>query len=59
MKGLIPRMFDYLFQQIELAPQDVEFNIKCSFMEIYLEKIQDLLDRKQFELRQPRKTISK
>lgn len=45
MKGLLPRMFVYLFKQIELADPDIEFNIKCTFLEIYMEKIQDLLDR--------------
>jgi hypothetical protein len=38
-------MFTYLFKQIEEADSAIEFNIKCSFMEIYMEKIQDLLDR--------------
>lgn len=46
MKGLVPRMFLYLFKCIEGADADIEFNIKCSFLEIYMEKIQDLLDRK-------------
>ena len=41
-------MFVYLFQQIEKADSAIEYNIKCSFMEIYMEKIQDLLDRKSF-----------
>lgn len=39
-------MFVYLFSQIEQADEALEFNIKCSYMEIYMEKIQDLLDRK-------------
>ena len=38
-KGLIPRMFNYLFDQIESADADIEFNIKCSFLEIYMERI--------------------
>jgi len=38
-------MFNYLFSQIENADANIEFNIKCSFLEIYMEKIQDLLDR--------------
>jgi kinesin family protein 5 len=46
MKGLIPRMFDYLFEKIEEAPEEIEFNIRCSYIEIYMEKIADLLDRK-------------
>ena len=39
-------MFTYLFDKIEAADADIEFNIKCSFLEIYMERIQDLLDRK-------------
>jgi kinesin family protein 5 len=38
-KGLIPRMFGYLFKCIEEADADIEFNIKCSFLEIYMERI--------------------
>jgi kinesin family protein 5 len=41
-------MFGYLFKQIESADADIEFSIKCSFLEIYMERIQDLLDRKFF-----------
>lgn len=39
LKGLLPRMFTYLFSQIEATDANVEFNIKVSFMEIYMEKI--------------------
>lgn len=46
LKGLLPRMFGYLFNLIEKADSAIEFNIKCSYMEIYMEKILDLLDRK-------------
>ena len=38
-KGMIPRMFGYLFECIEQADADIEFNIKCSFLEIYMERI--------------------
>ncbi|CDW78393.1 kinesin motor domain containing protein [Stylonychia lemnae] len=50
LKGLLPRMFVYLFKQIEKADSALEFNIKCSYMEIYMEKIQDLLDPKKNNL---------
>lgn len=43
-------MFSYLFEMIEKADPAIEFNIKCSFLEIYMEKIQDLLDRKLQQL---------
>lgn len=38
-KGLIPRMFEYLFERIGAADSAVEFTIKCSYLEIYMEKI--------------------
>ncbi|EAS03052.3 kinesin motor catalytic domain protein (macronuclear) [Tetrahymena thermophila SB210] len=42
--GLIPRMMDKLFDMIADAPSTIEFSIKASFLEIYNEKIHDLLD---------------
>ena len=50
LKGLIPRMFSYLFNKIGAADGDIEFSIKCSYMEIYMEKISDLLDGKLTEI---------
>jgi len=49
-KGLIPRMFEYLFQKIQTSDPAIEFSIKCSYMEIYMEKIMDLLDAKKTNL---------
>ncbi|KAL4441418.1 hypothetical protein ABPG74_013713 [Tetrahymena malaccensis] len=43
-KGLIPRMMDRVFETILNASEDLEFQIRVSFLEIYNEKIQDLLD---------------
>jgi kinesin family protein 5 len=48
--GIIPRMFDHLFNCIAESDPDIEFNIKCSYMEIYMEKIKDLLDPKKTNL---------
>jgi len=50
LAGIIPRMFDYLFKLISESDPDIEFSIKCSYMEIYLEKIMDLLDAKKTNL---------
>lgn len=44
LKGLIPRMFEYLFSKIGAADSKIEFTIKCSYLEIYMERICDLLD---------------
>jgi len=41
--GLIPRMVDAIFQGI-MDADEAEFVVKVSYVEIYCEKIQDLLD---------------
>ncbi len=46
-KGILPRTMEYIFDVIKMADEDIEFSVKCSFFEIYNEKIQDLLDRKK------------
>ena len=43
-------MFEYLFEKIKQADTAIEFSIKCSYMEIYMEKICDLLDAKKNNL---------
>ena len=49
-KGLIPRSFEYIFTKISAADPAIEFNIKCSYLEIYMEKICDLLDTRNTNL---------
>ena len=44
LKGIIPRAIEYIFETLENFSEEFEFSIKCSFIEIYMEKIQDLLD---------------
>lgn len=34
-----------LLRQVEAAPEDIEFIITVSFVEIYMERIRDLLDK--------------
>jgi predicted nucleic acid-binding Zn-ribbon protein len=45
-RGLIPRILDNLFQNIDLrsSSSTISFSITCSFLEIYNEKITDLLN---------------
>ncbi|KAI8335476.1 P-loop containing nucleoside triphosphate hydrolase protein [Chlamydoabsidia padenii] len=43
-KGIIPRIVEQIFESIMLAPTNMEFTVKVSYMEIYMEKVRDLLD---------------
>jgi len=43
-RGLIPRMVKHIFEQIGSTTQEVEFSVKVSMIEIYMEKIRDLLN---------------
>ena len=49
-RGIIPRAFDYIFDYVK---QDKEhtYNIKISFIQIYLEHIQDLIEPTKKEIR--------
>jgi len=44
MRGLIPRTVSALFDGVLDAESHIEFTVKISYIEIYMEKIQDLLD---------------
>lgn len=50
-RGIIPRMVTGFFEQISSQPEDIEFAMKVSFVEIYNEKIRDLLDPKKTNLK--------
>lgn len=48
-RGLMPRIFDYLFQRLEdsiaeKGPDNLQVTITCSYLEIYNEKVFDLLE---------------
>ena len=43
-KGIIPRTVEALFDGVSEADENIEFMFKVSYVEIYLEKIRDLLD---------------
>lgn len=44
LRGIMPRAAVQVFQTIETADVQVEYTIQCSAVEIYKEKLQDLLD---------------
>ncbi|KAI8059305.1 P-loop containing nucleoside triphosphate hydrolase protein [Gongronella butleri] len=43
-KGIIPRIVGQIFDSIMDAPSNLEFTVKVSYMEIYMEKVRDLLN---------------
>uniref|UniRef100_H2ZQE8 Kinesin-like protein n=1 Tax=Ciona savignyi TaxID=51511 RepID=H2ZQE8_CIOSA len=44
LRGIIPRIIDDIFNHIYTMDENLEFHIKISYFEIYLDKIKDLLD---------------
>jgi kinesin family protein 5 len=42
-KGIIPRIVEQIFTSIMRSDGSIEFTVKVSYMEIYMEKIRDLL----------------
>jgi len=49
--GLVPRIIKAIFERINKAPDEMEFTISLSYVEIYLETIQDLLNPKKKDLK--------
>lgn len=45
LKGIIPRITEQIFASIIASPANIEYLVKVSYMEIYMEKIRDLLSR--------------
>ena len=41
---MIPRIIEDIFDMMDSAPQSVEFTIRVSYVEIYMERICDLLN---------------
>ena len=42
--GIIPRSVEKLFDGVAEADENIEFTFKVNYIEIYMEKIRDLLD---------------
>ncbi|KAI5300318.1 hypothetical protein KEM56_002548 [Ascosphaera pollenicola] len=42
-KGIIPRIVEQMFASILASPENIEYTVRISYMEIYMEKIRDLL----------------
>ncbi|KAK2795105.1 Kinesin heavy chain [Onygenales sp. PD_10] len=42
-KGIIPRIVEQMFESILTSPGNIEYTVRVSYMEIYMERIRDLL----------------
>eukprot|EP01113_Clastostelium_recurvatum_P032464 TRINITY_DN4179_c0_g1_i4.p1 TRINITY_DN4179_c0_g1~~TRINITY_DN4179_c0_g1_i4.p1 ORF type:complete len:1189 (-),score=408.18 TRINITY_DN4179_c0_g1_i4:28-3594(-) len=51
LRGIIPRMIEQVFEGIANADENIEFLVKASYIEIYMEKIRDLLDARRDNLK--------
>ncbi|KAH3765284.1 kinesin family member 3 [Pelomyxa schiedti] len=51
LKGIVPRVVHDLFVAVHHAPAHMEVSVYTSFLEIYLERIRDLLDVKRDNLK--------
>lgn len=53
-QGIIPRMVKHVFNHIENSPSEYEYTVKLSMMEIYMERIKDLIqtDRVNLNIRE-------
>merc|ERR1711972_186729 len=50
MQGIIPRIVNDIFNHIYSMEENLEFHIKVSYFEIYLDKVRDLLDPSKVNL---------
>lgn len=48
LRGIIPRITEQIFDSIMASASNLEYLVKVSYMEIYMEKIRDLLARELF-----------
>jgi kinesin family protein 5 len=51
MQGIIPRMATNVFDYIKNSPGHLEFTVKVSYLEIYMEKFRDLVKCEKTDLR--------
>ncbi|CAO3695823.1 unnamed protein product [Rhizopus stolonifer] len=49
-KGIIPRIIEQIFTSINDSPSNIEFTVKVSYMEIYMERVRDLFNPKNDNL---------
>ena len=49
--GVMPRALDMIFDAMSKADAECRFNVKASYVELYCERIQDLLDPAKVDLK--------
>jgi len=50
-RGIVPRVVETIFQKIQETDERIEFTLKVSYCEIYLERLRDLLNPKNKQLK--------
>ena len=50
-RGMIPRMVSHIFSEIHQAPEEIEFVVKVSYVEIYMERVRDLMNPSAHDLK--------
>ena len=51
LEGIIPRMINHVFTHVSKSHDDIDYMIKVSIVEIYMEKLKDLLDPERNNLK--------
>jgi len=51
LQGIIPRGVLQIFDRINNSPEQLEFTVKVSMVEIYMERIKDLFNPKENNLK--------
>lgn len=49
MQGIIPRIVSDIFNHIYSMNENLQFYIKVSYFEIYMDRIRDLLDSNKYK----------
>jgi len=50
LEGVIPRIIKQIFKHIQNTSEEIEFTVKVSMIEIYMEKVKDLIDASRSNL---------
>jgi len=47
LRGILPNTFEYIFNSVDTASENVEFLVRASFLEVYMDEVYDLLNSSQ------------